>query len=127
MGMSKGLPSGVYYGKFTPESPLGTITIDTGLTLGPNKSFVVGILTHDLQYGVADQFQDASVSFAIIDYMGQGSDDYAKSHRYIGVKPSGANDYYTNGALTFADGVVTISGVHGRFMPNCTYHVIVMV
>lgn len=127
MGMSNGLPKGIYYGSFTPDKPLNQITVDTHLSLGVNGSFVVGIITHDLQYGVPDQFSSASVPHAIIDYMGQGSADYANSHRYIGVKPNGSNDYYTNGQLSFTDGVLTISNLYGKFMPNCTYHVIVMV
>ena len=127
MGMGSGLPQGVYYGSFTPETPQREITIDTHLTLGANNSFVVGIITHDLQYGVPNQFTSVQASHAITDYMGQGSTDYACTHRYIGVKPDGTNDYYTNGTLSFTDGVLTISNLYSRFMPNCTYYVIVMV
>ena len=123
MMMGSPLPSNVYIGSFTPDTNLNSITIDTGLTFRANGSFVIGIITHDLQYGVSGQ----SSNVAIVDYMGQGSSEYANTHRYMCVKEAGANDYYTNGQISFADGVLTISSLYGNFVAGCKYDVIVMV
>lgn len=125
MGMGTSLPSNVYISSFTPDTEIRAITIDTGLTLGPNHSFAVGIVTNDLQYGTPNL--TASAGVAIIDYIGQGSTDYSSYHRYIGPKKDGTNDYYANGTINFSNGMLTISGLYGHFIPNCRYNVVVLV
>lgn len=121
MGMGN-MPKNIYHGYFTPNSDLTAITIDAGfMGLDNNGSVVVGIITHDLNYGEAGQYNGR----AIVQYVGY----YNKNgihNRYAVVLSDGTNDWFGNGTISVNDGIISITGLVGRFVTGKKYEVIAM-
>lgn len=125
--MGNRIPQNIYITSFTPQTDLKDLTLDTGLSLSANNSFVVCILTHDLIFGVANQLPNGASYAGIITYTAQGSDDYTKRQFYQVVKQDGTNNYYSNGQIEFVDGVLTLTKLYSRFISGCRYDVVIMV